>query len=351
MIHSSVASVITWVQISAAASIIILVLVQVMKLRYDVRPLRFAVYGAFIILIGGVAFGKYYASTAPERLKTLEVSQPLAALSGYTEGIRLNPSDGELYFRRGRTRFYLGQFQNAISDFTQALERSPDNQKYLSNRALTFIFVGDLRSAENDVRRAIQRGDQDSEVRMVQGLISLANGRYDNGIAELTAALSGHLDSEDRCLALLFRGISFGHDKKDYTRSLNDLNAARNCERLRGDVLVNLGNVYDLRGQGDLALREWGAALQLDPSNSFALRNRGIWFAKHGQLELALSDFNRYIQLRPNDPTGYMGRSGVYEKMNDHVLSQADMKTANELLTTNRAQLYPSWPNSMSAVQ
>ena len=182
MTTPSIASLIAITQILFGSAVVFLVFFQVMKRIRNYEILPYLTYGAFILTLCGIAFGKYYAGTAPRRLKSIEVSRPLAAIAGYTEAIHLNPGEADLYFRRGRTDFNLKRYEDAVIDFTKALDISPGNSQYLASRGMAYLFMGKFDLAEGDVNLAIKKGFRDSEVKLAEGMLSETYGRYPEAI-------------------------------------------------------------------------------------------------------------------------------------------------------------------------
>jgi len=310
-----------------------------MKKGREFPLLRAAAYTMFFLLVAGAAFGRFYASTAPQRLKPIEKSKPLAAISGYTEAIRLSPADGDLYTRRGVTDLILGRYRDAVGDFTRAAELSPDNPEPFLGRGYALLELGDARSAEMDLEQSIQRrATGDAKKSLEEGFLASLRGQREQAIRMYTAALSSKLAQDDRCTALINRSSDYGETGQQ-EKALDDLNAAFSvCENQkdREDILVSRGVHYSLVNRNDLALRDWAMALSINPNNATVFRNRASLFEKDGEFEAALSEVNRYIELQPNDPEGYTMRADVYFKMNKKELAEADLKTANDLLRLNR---------------
>jgi tetratricopeptide (TPR) repeat protein len=338
----TVGSLVNDVQLGAAGIFIIAGLVQSFRIERDVPVLKYTLRAAFIVLMGGIAFGKYYATGAPKRLEPIETSKPAAALVGYTEAILLDPSKAELYFRRGRTEHYLKRYADAVSDFSKALELSSDNPKYLTNRAYSRLYLHDVASAERDINKAIEGGYRDNpETLMVQAMISSKHDHFEDAIKQYTAALSsGGLNPEYRCFSLIERGIAY-EKKGEFAKALDDFNSA-DCESAREVVLVNRGTLYGLMNHDELARKDWQLALMLYPNDPVVFKNRGTHFLVRGKLEQALADINRYVEMRPDDPYGYTIRSEIYAKMGKQENAQTDLKLAGELYATNRARLYPT---------
>ena len=62
------------------------------------------------------------------------------------------------------------------------------------------------------------------------------------------------------------------------------------------------GNQFDEKGQSDRAIKEWQAAIDLDPAHAEAHYNLGLAYADVGDPKLAIEELSEVIRLRPSDP-------------------------------------------------
>jgi tetratricopeptide (TPR) repeat protein len=341
-------------QIISGVVIIVLAVGQVMLLRRKMIALRAIVYAAFVLLVGSVAFGKYYAQTAPGRLESIEAYQPSVAVSGYTEAIRLNPTDSELYYRRGRTDYYLNRYEDAVADFTNALQLSPNTPKYLLGRAFAFLFLHDLNSAERDLNLAISNGYQSSEANLLQGIIFDMHGRYNEAILQYSTALHGNEAARYRCSALFGRGYDYQREKRydealaDYTSILESCNENKaEIGYARPAVLSNRGVVHWALSQKKAAFEDWDKALALDPTLIKTLIDRSDAYRELGDLKDALLDINRCIELSPNDPEVWMKRASIYSELNDPARANRDLHRAQQLFAIRSRPMHPMYTFQM----
>jgi len=83
------------------------------------------------------------------------------------------------------------------------------------------------------------------------------------------------------------------------------IEAQQNCQkslalRETAEGRICLGNEYNLTGKYDLAVQEFGRAVQLDSSNEDGLRGEADAFAKLGNPAAAEAAYKKAISLRPN---------------------------------------------------
>ncbi len=337
----SLYSLLVWIPIGAGVAFVILALLQMF--RASRSALRIAAWALFAVLLAGIAFGKYYAGTAPRRLEPIEASQPAVALSGYNEAIRLSPNDAELYFRRGRTDFRLRRYAEAVEDFTKALDLSPRNPRYLMSRIEAFLFLHDFTAAQRDLSQAIAQGYSSVETTVIQALLAEMRGQFGEAVQLYTEALSrSEINATDRCFSLLNRGYDYDREGKDEAAIADYTAAYTSCNDsyTRESALVDRGAVFARRKQYNAALADWDAALMINPNDPAVLINRGSILLNLGEYQRALSDFNRYIELRPDDPHAYISRSSIYTQLGEPSQAAEDLKSAQDLFSTKHARLY-----------
>ncbi|MBK7212603.1 MAG: tetratricopeptide repeat protein [Bacteroidales bacterium] len=80
-----------------------------------------------------------------------------AALSDYTEAIKLNPEYVEAYFNRGLTRLLDGEYQSAIDDLSTSIKIDDRNPDAFLNRGIAYRSIGENEKALQDFNASISR--------------------------------------------------------------------------------------------------------------------------------------------------------------------------------------------------
>jgi serine/threonine-protein kinase len=104
-------------------------------------------------------------------------------------------------------------------------------------------------------------------------------------------------------------------------------------------VYVTLGRIHDASGKYDLAVQEFGKALQLDTRNADAVGGLALAQEKAGRAGEAEASLKRAIALRPDYWEGYETLGLFYDRQGSYDLSIAQFRRAIEL-TPDNAQLY-----------
>ena len=81
------------------------------------------------------------------------------AIANYDEAIRLNPSYANAYLNRGAA-YALGfdNLEKAIEDFSAAIRLAPDNAQAWRNRSIAYSQLGDAERSAADAAEAARRG-------------------------------------------------------------------------------------------------------------------------------------------------------------------------------------------------
>ncbi len=91
------------------------------------------------------------------------------------------------------------------------------------------------------------------------------------------------------------------------------------------------GNRQRDAGNHKRAVEFFTAAIDLNPSNVMAWRNRGWAYAEQKKYSQALADFNKAVEMEPDSEFAYLGRGYVYHRQKKYSASVAEYTKAIEL--------------------
>ena len=86
------------------------------------------------------------------------------------------------------------------------------------------------------------------------------------------------------------------------------------------------GNDWAERGEFDLAIADYDAAISINPLFAEALVNRGVAWARKGELERAIADYDAALRISPRDAKAIRNRSLALEQQGN---PDRDTKRAN----------------------
>jgi lipoprotein NlpI len=88
------------------------------------------------------------------------------------------------------------------------------------------------------------------------------------------------------------------------------IEAAKENAKLKAKALVERGTAYSELTKYDLALKDLGDAIALNPSSALAFNNRGVVYLRSDKPELAKSDFDRALSIEPGNRYALVNRAG-----------------------------------------
>jgi tetratricopeptide (TPR) repeat protein len=108
----------------------------------------------------------------------------------------------------------------------------------------------------------------------------------------------------------------------------------------------NRGNAYYKKKLYDLALADYNKAIKLNPGFVVAYNNRGIVYQVIGQSDLAIADYNKAIELNPQNGMPYNNRGftllllGRLEEAERDIRKSLELNAGNIYALNSMAELY-----------
>lgn len=323
----------------------------------------------------------------------LEKRRTDAALADFDKIIELDPR--AVYARLGRARIYLakGDIDRAIADYDQALLVHPENVIVLVDRGLAFIRKGELARAMADCDRAAEIGPQSGGGQLCRSRVYIAQGNRERALAAIgqttqiepsrpyfyyfRAASLSLLNELDRAIADYDRIIELNPQsrfaygcrgatysrKGDYDRAIADYNQAiqlahqgqgnagdrqtsgQDAEPISasvvgesivlgsgdGPLLRARGVAHQWKGDIDLAIADYDAAIRLNPRDKDAFGLRANAYKAKGDFGRSLEDYDQLVQLDPKDARAYFHRARLHWQTASFAQSLTDLDQAIEL--------------------
>jgi tetratricopeptide (TPR) repeat protein len=139
--------------------------------------------------------------------------------------------------------------------------------------------------------------------------------------------------------AYVYRGLVL-IKKHDYRNATADFTkAAPHDPSNASSALNNRANAYELIGEYDQALEDYGRAIKLNPKNAVASFNRaGLYYTK-AEYEDAIKDYDRAIDVKPDYIDAYNNRGKAYQAKGEINNALADFDIAVQCDPYNTAAL------------
>jgi tetratricopeptide (TPR) repeat protein len=225
----------------------------------------------------------------------------------FSEALRSNPKDVDIYNRRARARQLKGELDLAIEDFTEAIRLSPA-AGYYSNRAGVWLAKKDYDKALADYDEALKRSPKTAAFLNNRGNVWNARKEYDKAIADYDEALRLNPKS---VITHANRARSW-NGKKDYDKAIADCTEALRLDPHYLPAYGQRGDAWSAKKDYDQAIADYGKVLRLDPKNVAAYVNRGkAWSAKK-DYERAHADFNDALVFEPTNAGAYNVRAWLW---------------------------------------
>jgi tetratricopeptide (TPR) repeat protein len=224
------------------------------------------------------------------------------ALADFNAAIRANPEDGDAFDHRGYIERTRGAADAAIADESQAIELEPNASLPWANRGYDYAAKRQWDSAIADFDDALLRAPHNDDAFALQGRADAERGKGDAkaAIKDYDALLGdphgdNALADAEAVVALSPPGDPDALNGRCWVRGVLDTQlpaALADCQQslavrpLSAQTLDSLAFIYFRQGRFDDAIKEYSAALAIDPKQTPSLFMRGV------------------AKLRVGDPTG-----------------------------------------------
>lgn len=195
--------------------------------------------------------------------------------------------------------------------------------------------AGDLNGSVDPLDAQLERRPRDVEARIRRGNLHLRQNHPDLAIADFDVAIRYAPWSisafVDRGIARVMLGM-YEEAEADFRRAtrLHAISLSRDSRTL-AMAHCGLGQVAFRSGKNEDALREYGEAIRLNPSDPSGYLGRGETLAASKRLELAIADYTQAIQLLPTMARAYTFRGDALSLLGRDDEAMADFDAAIRL--------------------
>jgi Flp pilus assembly protein TadD len=240
----------------------------------------------------------------------------------YRRGIELAPDDVELHNALGWTLFQEGRSADAVTEYRRALAASPNHVKAHNNIALALVELGQLEDAAEHFKTSL-RFEPKPEIYSDLGFIMARLGQQDEALANYRKALeldptcaSAHFN-----LAVgLVQAGKLADAEAHYRQALPGKPTA--------EAHNGLGYVLARQGQTDEAVKEFRAAVEINPKFVPAYNNLADALAKQGKLEDAAAAYEHSLAEKPT-PAVHNALAGVLRQLGRSAEAEEHVRKAN----------------------
>ena len=250
------------------------------------------------------------------------------AIQDFDRVLVLEPDNVDALIRRGDAFVQLGDFARGMSDLDRAVSMAPENALAYLMRGLAYGRRGNTIAALQNYDAALKYDPRNADALSNRAAIYLGQGRLDMAIRDLDLAIS-----IDHTNPLAFYNRGYAHfARKEYDKAIADYSSAIALNPQLGLAYNNRGLTRAIAGQ-DLvqALADCDTALKLMPINLDVRDTRGFIYLKLGDPALALKEYNAALDIDPNRALSLYGRGLARIKSGDQAGGEADQRAAETI--------------------
>lgn len=223
------------------------------------------------------------------------------------------------YSERGRVSNLEGRLDSAIADLTSAIELEGQAIDY-NYRADLYRRVRNYSAALTDATKAITLKSDEWYYYYTRAMINLDRKDDWRVVADLSKAIELNPKSVD---ALNERGGAY-YRLRHIAKARADLWTSNSIKPTYA-AYVYIAMIASDDNDRNLAIHNYGLAIQIDPKGYQAYAGRGREYNKLLKGDEALRDLNKAIELEPNDGGNYASRAAAWmiKKQNNQAVTDA----------------------------
>lgn len=276
--------------------------------------------------------------------------KPAEAVAAFNDCLRLNPHFTEAYYSRGLAREQLKQQEEAIIDYSIYLELRPDSYEAILNRSILRYNIKQYALAKEDFERLLHLPKQETTT------IYFRQPAFGVGVDQIFTTQSSGRDYLFNWLGLTETQLG------NYSNAILQFDSAIWLNPTDANYLVNRGMAYQQNKQLNEATQDFKKALTLNPHQATAKYNLSLLVTSDtkkvalldsalsdnasmpyiyaeraydkmqaGNYTGALRDYNEALRLDTTEPTYFLNRGLVNEKLQRYTAAYEDYTRALQL--------------------
>lgn len=249
------------------------------------------------------------------------------AINYCNKAIEADPNNSEAYEYRSMAKYMLLNIDEAMADINTAISLDKNNHKALCNRANLFAIRKELDAAKRDLQDASAIVPENHYY-----LVNLADVYIQTKEFEKAIALADKVINQDALdfYALYYKALAHS-SLHEHQKAIDCYLHMRDHFPDNADIYNGLGFSQIYTGELDKAKKNFNKAIKLSEYYSYPWDNLGYVFYLEKNYEDALSLINKSIHLDPSNSWAYKNRALVYIATNDKAKAFTDLQHALEL--------------------
>ena len=283
-----------------------------------------------------------YASKYRESQRLLDLAKEKIAEKQYTQALALldeslqyHSQNAETYFNRAVVKEETEDPEGALTDYQIVLLLDSTYQEAAFNRAKLRYNQQQYHRAIGDFKKTLSMGSSGTQVLYFKG--TPVNNSDDAAIQSITTTYSMSADIHNY-IGLCYHALQF------YDSAIISFNQALDLRPDDANYYVNRGLSLSAKGNGEDAMKDFKAALDIDASHPIAQYNLTQQMEMTGKLEA--SAYDDLIKNNPEFASPYVNRALVKIDAGDLAGALQDLDRAveidnqNSIIYVNRGLVY-----------
>ncbi|XP_077625369.1 tetratricopeptide repeat protein 6 [Crocuta crocuta] len=237
----------------------------------------------------------------------IELEQYTFALEDFRQAALISKTNVNLCQATAMCYHRNKEFQEAVDFFTWALKIDPCFLDAYVGRGNSYMEYGHdeaTKRAQKDFLKVLHINPAYTKARISLGYNLQAQGKFQKAWNHFTIAIEidpeCYLAYEGRAVVCLQMGDNFA--------AIQDINAAIKINTT-AEFLTNRGVIHEFMGQQQNAMKDYQAAISLNPTYSLAYFNAGNIYFHHRQFFQASDYFSKALKFDPENECATMNRA------------------------------------------
>ncbi|XP_023377408.1 tetratricopeptide repeat protein 6 [Pteropus vampyrus] len=273
-----------------------------------------------------------------------ELEQYSFALEDFKQAALISKTNVGLCQATAMCYYRYGEFEEAVNFFTWAININPCFLDAYVGRGNSYMEYGHdeaTKQAQKDFLRALHFDPTYIKARISLGYNLQAQEKFQKAWHHFTIAIEvdpkSYLAYEGRAVVCLQMSDNFA--------AMQDINTAIKINTT-AEFLTNRGVIHEFMGQQQNAMKDYQAAVSLNPTYSLAYFNAGNIYLHHRQFSQASDYFSKALKFDPENKCAMMNRAIANTILKKYEEAREDFANVVEncpfwaAVYFNRAQLY-----------
>ena len=225
----------------------------------------------------------------------------------------------------------LAEAKTMLHDALRLRPEAPSNYIVRHYLARIDMATGDFRHAAEILSELLKQNPEDKEVRHERAVCYLEAGNARMALEDCQTLVDKSFGQEEKVRALFLR-VAVYDALRLYQQEREDLTEILRMDPINQSASLLLAMNYAKSGQNAVALQKVNEYIVKFPQSAEGYAARAEMEAKQEQWQLVRADYDKAVELNPNEPTYYIARAGILEKMGLTSAARQDREKAQQLL-------------------